>query len=847
MRKALLLVFLLLIVSSVSSVQLNNGGVEYLSYSDISVDCGDNCPTGRYVFFELDACGNSFEVSRGARFDQLQESDYPINIEFAVPYTTGILPSDNQLPCSYGDHNIEVRAYSGATKELVDEDSATLSVREKGDMNANVARYLYFGLRDDTDPNRLNNLFLSDTDPGYSNVDPNYGKITKSDPLIVYNDKALLGGQEAATKAEAGTELTQSASSKINDIAKLTDEDGAPICTYENGGVNDAGCEIGEETMSGSNNRLSESNYHSTPTISPIHRRGEYYLNGDIRVGYYPEFHINSGTQEGPLNDFTQDDKLFFICREGAEMPVDTTEDISTSQVMNAQADGQDLYKCDQDTGEWYSVHECNDGIDNDGDGYVDKTNDYNGVGTDSSCETDNDESAPIPDPGPSGCETAKVFEKTLFEPQFGEEIGINEYFAVYETGDGCQTTDYTDWDWVENGEPKSPVEYSCNILDDPNNPDCSNDLGENGWDEMPHAEYGAHPQYFEQLAEAKGKDLTTEGVETQFVEQNNGWVTQKQGIYTAEKKFDAGQLDNELTPSSCDQCQSYDWWDNLNMTNIDDYQESGTLGHKDAWNTYNAGANVTGEIDSNRGSPFDGGFAGKCEGDAYWADSSGSSDLSTQFWECEGIEEQPCPLSNGCTTGGSTSDQTTQDPRIEPSVVLPETSVFGDIENRYNRVATREIGLILMPYLHKDSRPDYLPDDLGTYSEEMQGTSFQGDNIESMHVECWAGNSGEQPDSCDSSDRCFREEDVPVSSSDPYGTSQEVIVGDRTNYACSWVYNTEQRTGSVVGSSVVELHKQGGTGDYTGFWSDLQNQHENLKEDYTEGVGLGEAFSSWN
>jgi hypothetical protein len=833
MRKALLLVFLLLIVSSVSSVQLNNGGVEYLSYSDISVDCGDNCPTGRYVFFELDACGNSFEVSRGARFDQLQESDYPINIEFAVPYTTGILPSDNQLPCSYGDHNIEVRAYRGATKELVDEDSATLSVREKGDMNANVARYLYFGLRDDTDPNRLNNLFLSDTDPGYSNVDPNYGKITKSDPLIVYNDKALLGGQEAATKAEAGTELTQSASSKINDIAKLTDEDGAPICTYENGGVNDAGCEIGEETMSGSNNRLSESNYHSTPTISPIHRRGEYYLNGDIRVGYYPEFHINSGTQEGPLNDFTQDDKLFFICREGAEMPVDTTEDISTSQVMNAQADGQDLYKCDQDTGEWYSVEECNDGIDNDGDGTIDGSNDYNAIGTDPSCEKGNDESATI-----DGCDTAKVYERTVYEPQFGEEIGIGEYYAKYETGDGCQTTDYTDWDWVENGEPKSPVEYSCNILDDPNNPDCSNDLGENGWDEMPHVEYGAHPQYFEQLAEAKGKDLTTEGVETQFVEQNNGWVTQKQGIYTAEKKFDAGQLDNELTPSSCDQCHSYDWWNNLNMTEIDGYQDDGTLGHEDAWNTYNAGANITDEVDSDMGSPFTGGYGGNCPDGFEWEDSSTYPSFDTQFWECEG--EKPPPPGDGPTITGSCcdNDDETQVPGIKPSVVLPETSTQGE---------TREIGLILMPYLHKDSRPDYIPGDVKTYDELMQGTTLDGDNIESMDVQCWAGKTSDQPDDCSSTDSCFTEQDVAVSSSDPYGTSQEVNTGSETNYACSWRYNTEQRTDPIIGDSLIELHKQQGSGDeYNGFWDDLTNTHSNLREDYTDG-GLGDAIGSWN
>ena len=568
-------------------------------------------------------------------------------------------------------------------------------------------------------------------------------------------------------------------------------------------------------------------------SIYPIHENDNYRPMGEVAFAYHPK-HANLKNIDGELADEGRN-PLFFVCTDSNEM--ENYNGNYVPRVIDMDKENQELYKCNTDTNEWEPTNECEDRLDNDGDGNIDEQNDFTNVNADEQCQIADDESATV-----DGCDTAKVYERTAYEPQFGEEIGIGEYYAKYKTGDGCKKTNYTDWDWVENGEPKSPNEYSCNINDDPNNPDCSDDLGEDGWDEMPHVEYGAHAQYFEQLAEAKGKDIQEDGVKTKFVEQNNGWVTQRQGLYTAEKLYDPGQITGGLGGGSCDtrtlengtvqDCQSYSWWNSLNMTNLDGYQESGTYGHKDAWNTYNAGANTTNEIDSDIGSPFRGGFAGNCIDGFKWMDTTLTSDFSSQFWKCEGERK------GGGGVLSTSENPPIEVPGIQPSVVLPETSLYG---------GTREIGLILMPYLHKDSRPDHLPNDVKTYDELMQGTEYDGDNIESMDVECWAGNTSEQPDDCTATDRCFQEENVPVSSSDPYGTSQEVNSGGETNYACAWRYNTEQRSDHIVGDSLIELHKQSSRNQYPGFWDDLTlSEHDNLREDYTDG-GLAAAFSSWN
>ena len=760
-------------------------------------------------------CGqiaDAAETSGGTGQGGVATVEYPVTMSFDIP---------QDAPCSTGNHEITLKR-SSIDGTTVGEEIGTLDLQvEPKNMDANVGRNILVSMDITGDSFILKNFIL--TNDVWQVDGWNSGGVETGNIFVQYFDNDLIGNSHQYGQWEL----------RPGQSPRMFNTEG--MDTFINSQEKVGFSNVQEKARDVTTTWFSQENTFEYGVIedvwnigsqSPLHDDGSWYLDGQVILGYYPQHYLNSGTQDGPPNQFTQDDRLFFVCREGADMPVDTTEDFSTSQVVNADSDGQSLYKCNQDTGEWESVNECEDGLDNDGDGYIDGSNDYNGIGTDPSCETGTSES------GSSGCSTPKVYEKTTYDPNLDANIGTGEYYAEYESGGECVTEDYTEWNYVNsNGEPGTPVTDTCQPDDTGPNCDSISDYdGYSTYDtafntyigDMPVVKYGAHTEYFEQLAEARGVDIREgeDGVRTDFVETNTGWTTQTQSLYTAERKYDADQ-NEEMRPSNCNLCQDYSWWNNRNMTNLDGYQETTTGNHIQAWKPYNAGANVSGEIDSSYGSPFQGGFAGDCSDTTTvgWADQTEDPDLSNQLWECVGETEIDSPLSGS-------SSSVTKVPGVTASVLLPDTDI---------NQGSREIGLVLMPYLHQDTRPNYLPNELNTYHEKMQGTALEGDDVESMDVECWAGSIADQPDDVGGSDSGFYREGVPVSSTEPYGVSGEVQADDVSNYACVWQYSTAQRGNPMIGSGVVELHKNNEQGDdYKGFWDDLQSAHNGLKEEMT-------------
>lgn len=808
-RLIILLVFLLLSVSTVSAVNAYAGNVEYLSNAQITVGCGDSCPTGRYVYFDVNVCGEEFTKTRGGRFNaRLEESDYPLTLEFAVPYSVGFFGGD-EAPCSQGDHSVVIEPYSGNNKQIsFDNAETTLTVNPKGSMeDPHIGKYLYFGMREDTDPNRLASFFLSDKDPEYWDVDPNYGNIEKDDPLIIYRTHSMTGSSEAATKADIGGIAEVSSSGYINQVARLSD--GSDIfCTYDGGGVNTARCEIGDEKFStGTNNRLHNSDLHGTSTISPIHQTGKYWPDGEIIVGYQPEYDIVEvgGTSTRDASKSNEGPK-FFICREGAEMKSKetVTGNKYTSQVVNVNdpsADEEELYKCnlddptDTDYKDWVPVEKCGDGLDNEGDAKIDTS--------DPACNT---ESGPTENETTTACKTG-VKEVPVFSPLAPSNIEM--LAAQYTKTDGSCSTDGTPFstsndDLLINNLDNDPYRVYCD--DSPAQPSdplpCIEetfDFSGFGHSQMPVAVFYPTLNYFRQVERADDTLDFSDGdvYDTGFVEDGLGWTYKTQSLYEAEQKYWSTTFDTCLSTGAC---QFYtNWEDRIRMPEVEQaYNNSDSSLNSIAWLTggeggpFNAGTNVSNSPsgqddvlskDSSEIAIFDGGFAGKCESDEVWQYKPGDDE-----WKCSG------------------------DIDWQQTAYLPK---FDSLDND-------NAGLIFPPYNFindKSNLPDYINNRVGGVQEGLGWNSFETAweeapqktgtvDVQSIDAKCWNGTKGLTQDQIKESENYIESNfnvnvtqwftiDVPDNPSDPVANFRP-LTHDGT-YSCAWRVNAETSFGTTI------------------------------------------------
>ena len=839
--------------------------VDYLSEADMTVDCASGvCPTGRYAYIQATVCGNKFGVANGARFSPLE---YPVDISFSVPYATGLF-DDKDAPCSVGKKQVKVEGNVNAGPSAPASGTGELTVNSKGSMDNHVGEYLYYGLRDDTSPNRLNNFFLSNTDPGYENVNPNYAGLTNDEPLIVYDEHSATGSTEGATRPKVGSILKDSETTKLNSIAKLTDSSGQPICTHEGGGVNDAFCSIGENNFgTGNNIRLSSSDYHtSVSDISPVHSDAANLPDGEIAVAYYPEYYDVSANADTPGSN-SESGPYFFVCRPGATMDNGAQE---VDQVIDLEDSNQDLYQCNPGQREWNSVNECEDNIDNDKE---DKLIDDNDPGCNTG-DTEDDGGTPPPGelcyPGESSPCTP---EFTCNDAPLATESPSGITYAFYESGGSCEFTEWSKWDRVGTQADGSkyltnPDEFSCDYSQASSNEKCPpEDQWSSDWinkeGSMPVVEYGALPRYFDLLANATDRNLTTQGVPTGFVEQNTGWVSQTQGLHTAERRYDIDQIGTATSPGGINEgncgsgsieysgsstnvdCESYEWWDKRNLEDAklnykSSFNNDRPINRKGSWDVANAGsASKTTSITSEEDYVFKGGWVGEC-GMEDWGVTGDSPNRQT--WQC--LSTTPVTVGFG-GGGGCCTDGGIEIPNFGTSAYLPDTDKYND-----GGVEKREIGVIQFPYINQEgSLPGYIPADVNSYRNLVGDVNGDGntDEITQLRAECWAGGTADKPADIAASDRAFHKTASPKQN-DVWGVSGEVETEGLSGYACYWGYEVDERPEIVFGTGqddVVHLHRnqQPGTSYYEMWAGDSSEGTTGVKAEYNleESYGKGE------
>ena len=593
-------------------------------------------------------------------------------------------------------------------------------------------------------------------------------------------------------------------------------------------------------------------------SIYPVHRNDDYRPIGEIAFAYHPK-HANlpnvnlDGDEYDPLPNF-------FVCTDTNEM-VNSNGD-NVPRVINLDKDYQDLYKCNTETNEWEPTNECDDGLDNDGDGNIDASNDFEGVPTDPSCETSNDESAVGSEVCYPGEETPCVPEFTCEDSPLATQHPNGTTYAYYDTGDGCEFTKWSEWEVTTTLSDGSlaisnPDEFSCSYSETSTNEDCP---PESQWSEdwendgsMPVTEYGALPNHFRNLADAKNRDLTTQGVSSQFVEQNNGWVSQTQGLHTAERRYDIDQIGGQtgsINEGNCGSgfisysgddvevdCESWEWWDSRNLSDAElNYETSSDVtDRKGSWRPANAGTtsgvrDETGDEDY----VFKGGWAGECGPDGFWTVMD-----DDRAWACD--SSTPVSTSfggGGGGGGGGCCDEGIEIPKFGTSAYLPDTEKYTE-----NDVEKREIGMIQFPYINQaGDTPEYIPSDVYSYRNLVGDVNGDGDpdEITQLRAECWTGGLSDKPDDIDNSERAFHTTTSPRQD-DVWGVSQVVETGGLNGYACYWGYETAERSEIVLGDSeesVVHLHRNQEPGtDYYGFWEGVSSESEyGLQESYDKG-----------
>ena len=802
------IIFAVIALTGMVSANHYNFPNEDITYggSSIEVEIGcDNsegeCNNAFSDYYQLNVCGERAARKRGTIGNKNDPAD-PYKFTIKIPKNS---------PCGQGrvgEFKFIPEPNNRDTSTQHVGEGGQLHVEPKGSMDPHIGKYLYFGLRDDTNPNRLASFFLSNEDPEYWDVDPNYGNIEKDDPLIIYRDHVLTGASESATKAKIGGIAEVSSSGYINQVARLSD--GSDIfCTLENGGVNTEPCELGDETFStGTNTRLMSSDVRGgASTVSPIHQTGKYWPDGEIIVGYQPEYDIVEvgGTSTRDASKSNEGPK-FFICREGAEMKSKetVTGNKYTSQVVNVNdpsADEEELYKCnlddptDTDYKDWVPVEKCGDGLDNEGDAKIDTS--------DPACNT---ESGPTENETTTACKTG-VKEVPVFSPLAPSNIEM--LAAQYTKTDGSCSTDGTPFstsndDLLINNLDNDPYRVYCD--DSPAQPSdplpCIEetfDFSGFGHSQMPVAVFYPTLNYFRQIERADDTLDFSDGdvYDTGFVEDGLGWTYKTQSLYEAEQKYWSTTFDTCLSTGAC---QFYtNWEDRIRMPEVEQaYNNSDSSLNSIAWLTggeggpFNAGTNVSNSPsgqddvlskDSSEIAIFDGGFAGKCESDEVWQYKPGDDE-----WKCSG------------------------DIDWQQTAYLPE---FDSLDND-------NAGLIFPPYNFindKSNLPDYIYNRVGGVQEGLGWNSFETAweeapqktgtvDVQSIDAKCWNGTKGLTQDQIKESENYIESNfnvnvtqwftiNVPDNPSDPVAKFRP-LTHDGT-YSCAWRVNAETSSGTTI------------------------------------------------
>jgi hypothetical protein len=396
--------------------------------------------------------------------------------------------------CSIGEYDIQL---INAFNDNVIDTGGSVTVEPKN-MDAHVGKNIFVNYNIGGNQLRafqLTNDEITSTPVGGGS----YGTYDPSGNIIIHQYRQFLASERGTVTANVGNIATSSDS-----LETLVSESGLGSCTVN---ICDT---LQKPFTSGNSYQIGTSTTKSGKlnSISPIHESYSSGVNyrpeGEIAFANYPKYHIPQGGSS-PEASNSEDGPYFFVCRDGAEMlSRDDGSKEYTNQVIDVSSgsDSQDLRKCQKQSGDWVwsSVNECNDGIDNDGDGDID---DPSIGGNDNDCDGttgDTDEDPSIgPDPN---CKIGAVKS----EVDFGGAI-FHGAVAQHPTSTGCNTDttiSYTNEDylsaWKSNiGASTFPKEITCTPPYVQTG--CSQvSLGDYDGSTVPVAETVPERQYIEQM-----------------------------------------------------------------------------------------------------------------------------------------------------------------------------------------------------------------------------------------------------------------------------------------------------------------------------------------------------------
>lgn len=542
-------------------------------------------------------CGET-EISK------TEVDSFPTTIYFDVP---------EDLSCAPGTYNTVVMASDMTDTDVNTQppqqiDQFDMKVEPKGAMDPHVGKYIYAVLdssEEDDSNDHLHNFFLSnDAHPKWSSI--SVGQIGVGQ---INEDWSITPNHYESYNTGIGN------ISAVNDqIGSLYYSEYTFLCNSPR--TTNQPCGILTKPYDDTNKYAYRSGItDDVNTVSGLYSDQNYVPSGSLAVATYPEYYIQttSGAVEGPNSDPDNSEKRIFVCREGADMLYKSfntgagSENYYTSQVIDASktTSSEELLKCNQNTGEWEPVTECNDGIDNDGDGTVD----HDGIGSVSEdIDCNNDPNTETEVSGGAGCEpmvgyaTSVSFDvkQAFYDPSdsgaYSPKSSTCKYDSIKATLDytGQQPEQFNCTDtalgvFAENYDgptPENARQYCENRL--------ATEGGNYEQDPMPAVQY---------FIPREGIPLGTEFADSTGFAPNTGFIT----LHQAEEKYEYLGPHN---PNS---------WDNKNM--IDDpYANDEPANYINSW----VPANATGVNDDkvvypgygsiNSDQVFDGGFRGKCK-----------------------------------------------------------------------------------------------------------------------------------------------------------------------------------------------------------------------------------------
>lgn len=782
MRKSAVLGVFLVILSGVAVADhytFPDETVQYGETVDIDIECdGDSkteCNGGFAINHELYVCGEQVDTTSGDSFGATDVYSFSVNV-----------PSD--AACSLGEHELRF-VPEGVADGMHEATGGSLTVQPDS-MDPNVGRVLRVALDTDDSPTQLHNFYLTNTQREVREYD---GMDEDSDGLERIVIRQVNDGfgasdgishlDESYLKDEKPLILERSTNSRLDDIVDW-DHD-----VFESDLLKQDFTDSNDETLDGPLNADSS---------TPLHRGQDYMPEGDIIYGHYPEYYssydpyngeyvesINSG--EGPF---------FFICREGATMYSYTNQ---VPQVVNVNTDGSsELYRCDQESGKWIGpddgdevgfsydnpTTECNDGLDNDGDGYIDHENSHyheENLGThsrDENCRSPSDNSESYG----SLCETGVTKDEITYTSNTGQVLyryqGLVAQYKIDQ--DTCSTdgTIYHDdeivyTNWINGKEPD--VTWCIPGSFDPICQGVNYGPYEQSASGIPVSTYYAEREYFKQLADEQGVDLENGGVvDTGFVNPW-GWTSQTETLWEAELDYSRYGIEHD-----------YSTWKDRGIKEpevSDAYDNDDTYNNIEAWNVENAGVTnndvYTPENPDSEEEIFKGGFAGKCSEGEQWRYEEDPLESSGGEWLCSGDVDWTQP------------------------VMLPE-------------VQGNTIGLVVMPFNAMDQRPDYLQgvEETRTWLPYREAThpdvnpEWPEDSLESLEAMCWPGDSEDRPDRAEAvaGEDYIYAESVSVTDEGPFGIYGDVDMSGHTSYSCNWSYTTSEASHDIVPKPMTEV-----------------------------------------